>query len=225
MADDIGLLYREARQSLTDFLVDLTPDEVATAVPTTPGWTVDDVVGHLLGIVDDALAGRLQGPPDDMHTMAQVLDRRHLSLAAKLEAWSKAAPALEQRLSTSERPSTAIVFDVVVHHQDIRGALGRPGARETPATQWAVKRLSGRVGALAASGELPALRLVLDGVSTVCGTGEPSVALTISSWELFRVVRGRRSRRQIAALAWEGDASGYVDRLSVFGPSVADIVE
>jgi len=48
--------------------------------------------------------------------------------------------------------------------------------------------------------------------------GEPQASLTAPEFELFRVLSGRRSRRQAAGFEWTGDPEPYLDALSIFGP-------
>ena len=57
------------------------------------------------------------------------------------------------------------------------------------------------------------------------GEGPPAASLTADRWELVRVLAGRRSRRQIAALEWDGDASPYLGLLPTYGERATDLVE
>ena len=50
----------------------------------------------------------------------------------------------------------------------------------------------------------------------------PEATLTVDPYELYRGVISRRSRAQMLAWEWTGDAEGYVDRLPVFGPRLDD---
>lgn len=47
---------------------------------------------------------------------------------------------------------------------------------------------------------------------------EPVAAVTVESYELYRGLISRRSRRQMRAWDWSGDVERYVDALPVFGP-------
>ncbi len=60
---DLAWLYRDTRERLTSLVSGLDEAALAAPVPTCPGWRVRDVVAHLAAIVEDALAGRLTGPP------------------------------------------------------------------------------------------------------------------------------------------------------------------
>ncbi|MFD0633983.1 hypothetical protein ACFQ9X_22915 [Catenulispora yoronensis] len=54
---------------------------------------------------------------------------------------------------------------------------------------------------------------------------EPVASLETSDFELARMIVGRRSRAQMLAAGWVGDAEGVVDLLPVFGPPEGDLSE
>src|SRR5258708_5297454 len=85
------MLYREARLRVTELVTQLSRGELGTPVPTCPGWTVHDVLGHLTGVAEDAVEGRLSGPPDDAQTAAEVARYSGRSLAQVLDRWSGVA--------------------------------------------------------------------------------------------------------------------------------------
>ena len=138
--DDLGTIYRDARLDLVSFLATCEPDDFAVAVPATPGWTVKDVVAHMVGIVDDAMNGRLTGPPSDEQTAGQVAVFADASFVDVLAAWDATAPAFQEALTALGLSFSAAAMDVVSHHHDIRGALGRPGARDTETAAWAMQQ-------------------------------------------------------------------------------------
>jgi uncharacterized protein (TIGR03083 family) len=59
---EIASTYQAIQGRLSAAVRSLSPAQLATPTPACPGWTVKDVVSHLAGNVDDALAGRLAGP-------------------------------------------------------------------------------------------------------------------------------------------------------------------
>ena len=223
--DDLGTIYRDARLDLVSFLATCEPGAEAAAVPCTPGWSVKDVVSHMVGILDDAMNGRLQGPPSAEQTARQVAVFADASLADVLAAWDAKAPAFEEALTALGFSFSAAAMDVVTHHHDIRGALARPGARDAETAAWAMQQTANRLRGLATASKVPPLCLVLDGREELCGEGATAATLAISSFELFRASLGRRSADQLRAMAWEGDPSPYVEVLPIFGPTLADIVE
>ena len=59
---DLGVHYGLARKRLTALIADVS-DPASVPVPACPAWSVHDVLSHLIGIVEEVLAGKLTGPP------------------------------------------------------------------------------------------------------------------------------------------------------------------
>ena len=62
----------------------------------------------------------------------------------------------------------------------------------------------------------------------VLGTGDVIASLSAPRYELFRALGGRRTRAEIAALDWSGDADqliGLVSRYPMPAVSIAEPVE
>jgi uncharacterized protein (TIGR03083 family) len=216
----IGPLYRAARERITALVSSVPEVDHDRPVPATPAWTVHDVVAHLTGIVDDALHGRMEGAPGEAWTARQVEAGRGVPVADLLDAWGTRAPALEAR---PELP-VPLLADVLTHEHDLRGALGRPGARDEPALRWATGVLTeGFLGRATLAG-LPPVRVVAPPRSW--GPAEAGVVLETDAFELFRAMFGRRSTAQLRALGWAGgDPGPYLEHLVIFTPAGADLVE
>lgn len=211
-------MYRDTRERLTALVAELDDDGLATPVPACPGWTVRDVTAHLVAVVEDALAGRLTGPPTDEQTAAQVARFDDRSQAEILATWTELAPQLEPAIAELE--VWPAVLDVAAHEQDIRGALGRPGARDTDVIHEGAGRLIGWLR--------PPVAMVIDVGDEqirVGPDGDPVLGLTTDRFDAFRWRLGRRSRSQLAGLDWSGDPAPVLDHLVVFGPAPADVVE
>lgn len=221
-----GLIYADSRARVVGLVGDLNPAQLDQAVPATPGWTVKDVVGHLTGVAADVMAGRLEGGGTPPWTAAQVAARRDVPVADTLDEWAAAATALEAMLATAPpQVSHRLVSDIACHEHDLRGALGCPGARDSEAVDQAIQAGVGFLdGRLVNSGG-PGMRLRSATTEWVVGPGKPLVTLTTDSFTLFRLLFGRRSRAQMAALAWTGDAAPYLDHLALFGPATSDLDE
>jgi len=217
-AADLARLYRETRERLTALVSGLDETALATPVPACPGWSVADVVGHLAAIPEDALAGRLAGPPSEAETAVQVGRYRGRAITQTLAGWTEMAPRFEEVVAALD--IWPAVIDVASHEQDIRGAVGRPGARDSEAVRecagWLIARMRSPVP----------LRVTFEDAEIRVGPdGEPVLGLATTRYEAFRWRMGRRSRDQLAALDWSGDPAPVLDHLVVFGPARADIVE
>ena len=222
---DVGVHYRTSRERLAALIRELTPDELASPVPTCPGWSVRDVLGHVAGITDDVITGRLAGIPDDAQTADQVERARLLSVDELLARWELQAPDF-QAVLTSVGPSIApAAIDLCTHEQDIRGALERPGSRYNVTMAWALPMMvDGLTRRLHHEGLSP-VRVDVEG--EILAEGEPNgLTLTVSQFELFRALLGRRSRNQVRQLHWSAPPEEAVfNQFFVFGPTTDTIYE
>lgn len=219
MSDRVPLsaLYAETRRRLTDF-VSSRPGNWDVLAPATPGWTAHDVLAHLTGLAEDVAGGWEPAPPTEEWTAGHVARGQGVPVAELLEKWAAHSGAVEELLD--RRPVWPIVLDVGAHEQDVRGAAGDTGARDS-----SVVRVGAKV--LLKSLKVPRpliVRTEEDEVRVGPEDGAP-LTLTTTTFEAFRWRLGRRSRAQLAAMDWSGDPAPYLDHLCVFGPAVADVVE
>ncbi len=196
----------------------LSDAALGAGVPACPGWSVRGVVAHLTAVAEDAVAGRLTGAPSAEEAAAQVARFEGREVAEILAKWAAIATEFEHVIGTFR--VRAAVIDVASHEHDIRGAIGRPGAKGAEAvwqsSQWLLSRLRPPVP----------LRVVVEDAQFRLGPGGGTeLRLTTSRFEAFRWRMGRRSRAQLAALAWSGDPAQVIDHLAVFGPAAGDVVE
>jgi uncharacterized protein (TIGR03083 family) len=146
-APDLARFYRETRQRLTTLVSGLDAAALGAPVPACPGWSVADVIGHLAAIPEDALAGRLTGPPSEEETAVQVDRYRGRPMARTLAGWTDLGQQFEEIISAFK--VWPAVIDVASHEQDIRGAVGQQGARDTEVIRvladWLIARLTSPV--------------------------------------------------------------------------------
>jgi uncharacterized protein (TIGR03083 family) len=217
-APDLARLYRDTRERLTSLASGLDEAALAFPVPACPRWLVRDAVAHLAAVVEDALAGRLTGPPSEDETAVQVARYQGRPMTQTLAGWTAGGPKFEEIISAFDVPQA--VIDVASHEQDIRGALGLPGARDTEViwrmSGWLLERLRTPV---------PVCVAVEDAEFQAGPEGDPVLRLTTTRFEAFRWRMGRRSRDQLAALDWSGDPAPVLDHLVVFGPAKTGIIE
>jgi uncharacterized protein (TIGR03083 family) len=222
---DYAQIYRALRGRVCDLVRDADEEKLERLAPAAPEWRVRDLVAHLSGITADINAGNLDGVATDAWTARQVDARRDWPIDGILEEWDTHSAKVEPLMTgMPEGPVRQMLFDAATHEHDIRGALDRPGARDSDAMALAFD--SGLYG-LAAAVE-PAditLRLETDIASTTLGTGSRNMGLRIDSFELFRSFTGRRSLDQMRAFDWDGDAAPELLVFGMFTPRSTPLVE
>jgi uncharacterized protein (TIGR03083 family) len=215
---DLSAGYQDTHTRLSALVAELDGTALATKAPACPGWTVQDVVAHLLATAEDALAGRLTGPPDEEQTAVQVARFKGHDIRDMLTSWKVAAPQFADLVAAVDVPPA--VLDIASHEQDIRGALGLPGGRDTEVIRWASTTLINRL-----TPPVP-MRVTVEDAEYRVGPEEgDELRLSTCRYDVFRWRFGRRSRAQLAALDWSGDPSPVLDHLVVFGPATTDIIE
>lgn len=207
-------------QQTVDRIIELVsaPDaSVDAPLAACPGWSVLDVLAHLAGVAQDWAAGRRSAPPTDAQTAAQVARFDGRGLIDILNAWVEAAAEIPRLAREGIAPPLG---DIVVHEHDIRDALGRPGARDSAALQSVSDQLLRMLVT-----PVPVRVIVEDGEYRCGADVGPAVDLKTTRFEAVRWRTGRRSRSQMAAMAWSGDPAPVLDHLYMFGPATADLVE
>ena len=221
--------YRATRERFTAFGRALTDEQARTPVPALPGWTVKDTYSHLAGLASDVVGGNVPaGVPDEEFTGREVAERAALTLAEVLDEWDTSGPAFEQILEAfgDAAPRNAAI-DVWTHEVDVRSALGAPippdGGPAERVLDGMVRRGVGRGWS---ERGIPALRIVVPDDEWVAGEGEPAGTLRTDTFELGRVMLGRRSPAQMARLGWDGgDPKVWIASMPVFGPAQVDVVD
>ncbi len=222
-----GAIYAETRERVAALVRSLSPDELHGAVPTTPAWSVRDLVGHLAGVAADAVTGNIEGLGTDPWTAVQVDARREMSLEEVLAEWAGHSKIMEPVLDTAPPPVLRMVADCYMHEQDIRGATGRPGGRDAAAIDVSFEIVLFGLGTRLDAAGLPGLRFRAGDREWVAGSSGPGATVTAPDpYELLRCLYSRRSWAQVTALAWEGDdPQSYADTFGRFPFAERDIIE
>jgi uncharacterized protein (TIGR03083 family) len=221
----LGEHYLAAHARIDGLIRSLSAEELATPAAACPGWSVADVVGHLAGIVEDALAGRLSGPPDDEQTAVQVERARGRSIDDVLDTWAGGVEPFAEVVTAAG--VTPAMIDILTHEHDIRTALGRPGHRDDPGVE-----LAGRLVTAGLDLRPDVLEVEFPDGSTCRSVADPAdptnpgdpadtprstVTLRTTPFEMMRLRLGRRSPDEIRALDWSQDPTPFIDALYVFG--------
>jgi uncharacterized protein (TIGR03083 family) len=230
MTSMYGFAYKAGHDRVVAFLADKDTD---TIVPACPDWSAADVVRHLAGISADTTNLVFEGFASDEWTEAQVGARRSMTYDEVVDEWATSidtAVAVIDDVDSLDLPDLiptafgpipvsvvpgAAVSDILHHEYDIRNAFGDKGSRDLMELQVAaaahVRGLRQKFTLLG----LPTLRVVSTdaGQEWNIGRDEPVATVKTSSFELFRGIGGRRTRDEILAWDWDGDAETFVDAM------------
>jgi uncharacterized protein (TIGR03083 family) len=214
----IAGVYQQTRERIVSLMSGLDDAAWRTPVAACPGWSVRDVVAHVVGVAEDWAGGRLTGPPTDDETAAQIVRFGGHDVAELMAAWADAAAALDRLAETGGL--TPPLGDVTSHEHDVRGALGKPGARDSAAVWHSSDQLLANLRT-----PVP-MRVTVEDAEYHSGPdGRAEIWLCTTRFESLRWRTGRRSRAQLATLDWSGDPTPVLDELFIFGPAITDIVE
>jgi hypothetical protein len=217
-------LHRDSRDCVIAIARALDGRQAAAPVPGTPLWSVRELLSHIVGCPVALLAGEVEGAGSEPWTQAQVEARRDTAVSDLIAELEGAGSAIDAGLSGGALPSP-IVFDLITHEQDLRGAVGAALQPDSAAIRLVVDQFGARAAAISAKAGLPPLRLLDPDTGWSVGD-DGGIVGTASEFEWSRVLTGRRSNAQVIGLAWSGDPAAYLDLLSLFGPlAAADIAD
>lgn len=218
--------YAKVRESLCDLVSSLDDGAASIVTAGCPEWRVKDVLAHVASSAAELSAGRF--PSGDLETwISEQVEARHdKSISELITEWSDGAPGFEKILTTMPGiMSGALTGDVVTHEQDIRGAIGKPGARGGAGFELALAHYAEQLGTRITGAGLGTLRIRHNGGEIVAGGGDAVATVTADDFELVRALTGRRTGDQIASYKWEGDASPYLSIFSSYGTPDAPVIE
>lgn len=212
----LDVLYRHARRRIGALVTALTTDQLRTPVPATPGWTVHELLAHLVGGAADVAAGRIDDAGSDEWTQRHVGERRGRPVSDLLAEWDRVGPAVEAALAGPEIIGPNLAADAICHESDLHEALGLGRVEREhwqPFLDAMMRHLHRRLR------HSTAVMIHDDqGRQWNCGSGEPITALRVDGYELLRATYSRRSRRQITAWDWTPAPDlQLIERLGYFG--------
>ena len=224
---DTAECYRTVRARMGELAATLGEEQAAGPVPALPAWNVLDTYAHLAGLCSEVVDGVVAGPATDDDTARQVSDRKGRGLTEVCREWAGRAPEIDLLIAGPKGYRYhLLVQDAWNHEQDVLGALGLPQAREDATTRAVatatmdVYQRSWRKFEFS-----PAVRIVTSSGDWTIGVGEPIAALETNDFDLVRMLIGRRTLAEMAAMGWTGDPGAVLDRLHFFAPPVSSLGE
>jgi uncharacterized protein (TIGR03083 family) len=208
--------WSRAQQRVIDLVADLPPERAELRVPACPDWTVRDLLSHMVGLGVDVVAGDEPDDHNETWTGRQVQTRRGHDVAALVAEWQAVAgPLRDWMRANNVRP----LGDVIIHEQDLRGALGVPGGQDSEGVRAIRERFAGGRFAPRVA-DLPPIALVGDTWTWVSrgSAEEAEVVLRASDFDLARALVTRRSANQLRSWTVRGDVTPYLDAFAMLGP-------
>jgi uncharacterized protein (TIGR03083 family) len=215
--------WSRAQQRVIDLVADLPPERADLRVPACPDWTVRDLFSHMVGLGVDVVAGDEPDDHNETWTGRQVQTRRDHDVAGLVAEWQAVAgPLRDWMRANNVRP----LGDLIIHEQDLRGALGVPGGHDTDGLRAIRERFVGRFAPRVE--DLPPIALVGDTFTWVSrgSVDDAAVVVQASDFDLARALVTRRSAAQLASWTVRGDVTPYLDAFAMLGPlPTADLTE
>ena len=230
----------EERERLVTFLQTL-PQDAWERASLCEGWTVRDVVAHLVGNCADTLAGTLADFGTEQFNRRQVDARATATPEDLLAEWADVGPRVEEflagfpaevwdvvvpQIGISTRTGVQrLLEDLWIHAHDIRLPLGAPptpGPGVEAALDTIAEELPARAAAFAPGAGTIALdlgerrtRIALDGDTTVRISGDPIAFAFAATGRLSlddAIAEGRLSLDPVP--------EGFAEALNIYGARV-----
>ena len=207
--------WTNAQERVIELAESLSDEEGRRSVPATPAWTVTELLAHMVGLTADVVAG---DEPDDHNstwTQRQV-DRRAGRVPAELVAeWRTLTQPMQDFLRGREpRP----LNDIVIHEQDLRGAVGRPGGRDSSALATVRDVMAERFATRVRQAHLPPVQLRSPAWIFSTGDGDPGLELFAPDFDLIRALMTRRTADQLRQWSRAGAIDPYLPVFAGLGP-------
>jgi uncharacterized protein (TIGR03083 family) len=215
---DFGVAYAGARERISELVSAATEEELGRIVPGCPEWSVKDLLAHVVGIARDFESGNLGDAGQPGWTAGHVEAGKERSVAELIAEWKEASVQLEASFEHIPKAMSGMTLaDLVTHEHDLRGALGKHGARDTDGVTFSLESYVRYFGHRLKKAGLPPLTVTSGGKGWNLGEGAATTSVAGEPFELFRCLAGRRTTEEIRALEWTGDKEIFVPHLSNYG--------
>ena len=207
-----GEAYAATRKRIVDLVDDLDKQQAQLVVPACPAWTVRELIAHLAAVAVDTSTGNLEGVGSEGWTQRQLDERSDHTLGELVDEWAGVAAQIEGALDHFPKWAAALsVGDTVTHEHDLRGALGRAGARDSDAVKMSVTTYARWFSRKVKDAELSGVLVRWTDGEWVAGDGEPALTVEAPTFEMLRGLTGRRTRAEVTGFDWSDDPGRYLD--------------
>jgi uncharacterized protein (TIGR03083 family) len=223
---DPASLYEQERLRFIAMLRAVPTGRLSTPVAATPGWTIRDVVAHVVGITADLNAQRFGDGDPDSWTADQLAQRADHPLEKLVVEWDREAPSFESGLRLFGHQFGAhFLADLLQHGFDVAAALGQGRRRDDECVAVGLSfYLESFAESLDGAGA-GAVEMIASAERHLVGTGDVVASVRASRHELFRALGGRRTIAEIAALDWSGNNEAIIGLFSRYPPPLQSLGE
>jgi uncharacterized protein (TIGR03083 family) len=207
--------WTNAQGRVIDLVESLHADEAERSVPACPDWTVTQLLAHMVGLNADVLAG---DEPDDHNstwTQNQVDTRAGREPADLVAEWRDLTQPMQDWMGEH---GTRPLADVVIHEQDMRGAVGRPGGRDSDGLVSVREVMAERFATRVRTAHLAPVELRSPVWIFSTGDGEPGLELFAPEFDLTRALMTRRTADQLRQWSTAGTIDPYLPVFASLGP-------
>ena len=204
--------YKGARTRIQELAEGLDDGDLEERVPACPEWTVKELVAHLCGVAADSVGGNVSNLGGAEWTASQVEARRDRSVDELFEEWTALGQQIEAGLDDVHPTiASALIGDAITHEHDLRGAIGRPGARESEGVVIASSFYARNFGKRVKDAGLPTVVVHGGEHEWTAGRDEPVGTVRAPLFEMLRGLTGRRTTDEVKGFDWSIDAAPYLD--------------
>jgi uncharacterized protein (TIGR03083 family) len=207
--------WTNTQRRVVELVESLNEDETQRAVPACPDWTVTQLLAHMVGLNADVLAG---DEPDDHNstwTQRQVDHRAGREPADLVAEWlALTQPMQDWMREHGSRP----LNDAVIHEQDMRGAVDRPGGRDTDGLVAVRELMAERFATRVRAAHLAPVELRSPVWIFSTGDGDPGLELFAPEFDLTRALMTRRTADQLRQWSTAGTIDPYLPVFASLGP-------
>jgi uncharacterized protein (TIGR03083 family) len=207
--------WTNAQGRVIEVIQSLSDDETRRRVPACPDWTVTQLLAHMVGLNADVLAG---DEPDDHNstwTQRQVDTRAGRDAAELVAEWQELTRPMQDWMRDH---GTRPLNDVVIHEQDLRGAVGRPGGRDSGALASVRDTMAERFATRVRAAHLAPVELRSPVWIFSTGDGQPGLELFAPEFDLARALMTRRTADQLRQWSTAGTIDPYLPVFAGLGP-------
>lgn len=209
--DGVGALYTGAIERIGGVLREADGSGDAATVPSCPDWDVADLLAHLAGTSAALLARDYPGDSVQAWVDGHVADRAGRSALDNWAEWDAVGADYAALLDKNEGAWGSLLYDAIVHEDDLRGALDLEPARDPEALAYALDRLLSNIDERARGEGIGSLRIESADQRWTIGDGAPELTLSCDDrWELLRALGARRSESRLRALTFSADPTPWI---------------